>query len=402
MNNWWSFSTSGRLVFGPNSIKELPDLIGDKWRRLFVIADENLERVGIVGQVCEALSGTHISVEIFTGGQAEPEISVAEEALAQVASSQVDAVVGLGGGSNMDVAKFVATVLAHGGTPRDYFGIENVPGPVTPLICIPTTSGTGSEVSHAAVLTDVEAQMKISCLSNYIRPALAVVDPALTYECPKQIMADSGIDALTHAVEAITATDYSRVTIPDGETNPYEGRHPLGICLGERAIEIIGRNLVNAVNDPSDRKARDEMALASTLAGMAFSNCGVALVHAMEYPLGAILHCSHGAGNGLLLPYVMQFNLPERIPTMARIARLLGVAASSESDETAAQTAIDSIHQLKKDIGIPITIGDLGGKPEQIPLFAEKAFAVKRLMWFNPRNPSLKDIEEIYTQAFEC
>ena len=400
MNGVWNFFTCGQLVFGPGAVEQLPDRIQGRWRKVAIISDANLERVGIVERVVESLRRGGIESHVFTGGQAEPEIAVADEALQAARDYGPDAVLGLGGGSNMDVAKFVATALQHGGQPRDYFGIFRVPGPVFPLICVPTTSGTGSEVSHAAVLTDVEQQIKISCLSNHLRPLLAVVDPSLTYDCPRQVMADSGIDALTHAVEAITAVDHDRLQIPDGEQNPYEGRFPLGECLGEKAIELIGQHLVAAVNDPADKGARDAMSLASTLAGMAFSNCGVALVHAMEYPLGAILHCSHGAGNGLLLPFVMQFNLPERIPTMARIAKLLGVVVDGLSDEQAAQRGIDAIHQLKQDIGIPITIRDLGGDPSQIPLFAQKAHAIQRLMWFNPRQPSLEDIAEIYRQAF--
>lgn len=400
MSDIWNFFTCGQLVFGPDSVEQLGERIAGRWQRVFIVADENLQKVGIVPRVEAALRAANIEFDTFLGGRAEPEIAVAEQALAQADGFQADAVLGLGGGSNMDVAKFVAVVLEHGGKPSDYFGIFQVPGPIKPLICIPTTSGTGSEVSHAAVLTDVENQIKVSCLSNHLRPLLAIVDPSLTYDCPKQIMADSGIDALTHAVEAITATDHNRLNIPAGETNPYEGRFPLGECLGERAIELVGKHLVNAVNDPDNREARDAMAMASTLAGMAFSNCGVALVHAMEYPLGGILHCSHGAGNGLLLPFVMQFNLPERIPTMARIARLLGEDIDGLSEAEAAQKAIDAVHQLKQDIGIPITIRDLGGEPSQIPLFAEKAFEIKRLMWFNPRTPSLDDIAEIYRQAF--
>lgn len=400
MNGVWNFFTCGHLVFGPGSVRQLPEHIGGRWRKIAIISDANLQRIGIVEQVVSALKAGGIDSHVFAGGQAEPEISVADDALAVTRDYQPDAVLGLGGGSNMDVAKFVATALQHGGQPRDYFGIFRVPGPIFPLICVPTTSGTGSEVSHAAVLTDVEQQIKISCLSNYLRPLLAVVDPALTYECPRQVMADSGIDALTHAVEAVTAVDHDRLQVPSGEQNPYEGRFPLGECLGDKAIELIGEHLVAAVNEPQNTAARDAMSLASTLAGMAFSNCGVALVHAMEYPLGAILHCSHGAGNGLLLPFVMQFNLSERVRTMARIARLLGNPTDGLSEDEAAQLAIDTVHQLKQDIGIPITIRDLGGDPSQIPLFTEKAHAIQRLMWFNPRQPSFDDIAEIYRQAF--
>lgn len=400
MSGIWQYHSCQQLLFGAGSVEQIPEKIAGRWKRMFIVTDQNLVDVGIVERVHNPLVAAGIEVSVFTGGAAEPAISVAENALEQALPFKPDVVMGLGGGSNMDVSKFVATVLQHGGKPADYFGINQVPGPILPLICVTTTSGTGSEVSHAAVLTDEVNEIKVSCLSQHLRPALAVVDPSLTYNCPRQIMADSGIDALTHAIEAIGATDHDKLNIPDGQSAPYEGRHPLGICLGERAIELIGKSLVSAVNEPDNHEARDTLSLAATMAGMAFSNCGVALVHAMEYPLGGILHCSHGGGNGLLLPFVMQFNLPERVETYARIAQLLGVNCGGMSQAEQAQAAIDEVHRLKAAIGIPITIRDLGGKEEQIPLFTEKAHAIRRLMWFNPRDPSLQDIEGIYRAAF--
>ncbi|MEO8498698.1 MAG: iron-containing alcohol dehydrogenase, partial [Planctomycetota bacterium] len=206
------------------------------------------------------------------------------------------------------------------------------------------------------------------------------------------------IDALTHAIEGYTATDYRELVTPPGEACAYEGSFPLGDVIAEKAIRLIGENLVRAVNSPEDREARDNMALASTLAGIAFSNCGVALVHALEYPLGGALHCSHGAGNGLLLPFVMRFNLPERKEKFAKIAELLGAEADSDID-TMAERAIASIEQLKRDIGIPARIRDIGGTEDQLLTFAEKSFAIKRLLWVNPREASLEDLHGILKSA---
>jgi alcohol dehydrogenase class IV len=298
----------------------------------------------------------------------------------------------------MDLSKITATVLGHGGTPRDYFGFDRVPGPVMPLICVPTTAGTGSEVSHAAVLTDTENEIKVSTLSNWLRPTLAVVDPELTYSCPRRVAADSGIDALTHAIEAYTATDYRELVTPPGEACAYEGSYPLGDIIAEKAIRLVGEYLVRAVNEPEDHEARDNMALASTLAGIAFSNCGVALVHALEYPMGGALHCSHGAGNGLLLPFVMRFNLPMRKAKFASIALLLRAEVTSDID-TMGERAIESIEQLKRDIGIPERIRDIGGTEDQLLTFAEKAFAIKRLLWVNPREARLEDLHAILKSA---
>jgi alcohol dehydrogenase class IV len=250
------------------------------------------------------------------------------------------------------------------------------------------------------VLTDTQQKMKVSTLSNYLRPAVAVVDPELTLSCPAKVTADSGIDALTHAIEAYTATDFADLTLGPGETTPYEGRHPLGDVLAEKAISLIGRHLRTAVREPRNLEAREGMALAATLAGLAFSNCGVALVHALEYPLGAALHCSHGAGNGLLLPFVMRYNLPQRTPQFAKIAELLGENIAGLSQSAAAERAVAAVEQLRRDIGIPERIRDLGGGEEQLTEFARKSFAIKRLMTMNPRHPTEEDLLALFREAY--
>lgn len=401
MPSSWSFFTSGQLVFGPGAIEQLGDWCHrHQLKRILVVTDQCLRQAGVVLPIEEQLQAAQLEFTVFDGGTAEPSLEIADLALAEAISWEPDAVLGLGGGSNMDLAKIVATVLSHGGRPADYFGFDQVPGPVLPLICVPTTAGTGSEVSHAAVLTDTQNEIKVSTMSNYLRPDLALVDPVLTYSCPPQVAADSGIDALTHAIEAYTAVDYDRMQIPAGESSSYTGRQPLGDCLAEKAISLIGQHLVNAVTDRDDHQAHDAMSLAATLAGMAFSNCGVALVHALEYPLGGALHCSHGAGNGLLLPYVMRFNLPERESTMARIAQLLGCDIRAMDQQTAAAEAILKVEQLRQAIGIPHRIRELGGEQEQLAGFAEKSFAIKRLQWVNPRPSSYEDLLGILQAAY--
>jgi alcohol dehydrogenase len=269
-----------------------------------------------------------------------------------------------------------------------------------PLVCIPTTAGTGSEVSLAAVLTDTANHVKVSTLSNYLRPAVALVDPALTDECPRQVTADSGIDALTHAIEAYTATDYDQMQLRADESIGYEGSFPLTDGIAQQAIELIGQHLISAVHHPDNRTARDGMALASTLAGLAFSNAGVALVHALEYPLGGALHCSHGAGNGLLLPYVMRFNLPLRKKKFARIAALLGEKLDGLNDNAAAEMAIRAVERLRAEIGIPQRIRDIGGSEAQLGEFAAKAYAIRRLRLVNPRPASEAELLGIYYDAF--
>ncbi len=401
MRTTWNFFAPGQIVFGNGAVAQIGDLLARRFReRVFLVTDKHLVDAGIVRRLQRWLPAAEMDVEIFDGGQPEPSIELAMQAEEQAKAFRPDCILGLGGGSNMDLAKIVAVLVTHGGRPERYFSFNNVPGPVLPLICVPTTAGTGSEVSHAAVLTDTANQIKVSTLSQFLRPAIAVVDPELTFTCPPKVTADSGIDALTHAIEAYTAVDYSQLDAKDGEPVAYEGCTPLGAALAEKAIELIGRHLVTAVSDGLNRPAREGMALAATLAGLAFSHCAVALVHALEYPLGGVLHCSHGAGNGLLLPYVMRFNLPERQAAFAKIAELLGEDVRGISEDSAAERAIVAVERLRAAIGIPQRIRDIGGQREQLPTFAAKAFAIKRLLAVNPRKASEADLLGILEAAY--
>jgi alcohol dehydrogenase class IV len=397
----WTFHSAGQLLFGRDAVRQLGEVAGRLGaRRLLLVTDPALLKAGLVERVHAPLSEGGVSVEIFPDGEPEPSLRAAEACLAMARRCQPDAVLGLGGGSNMDLAKITATALRHGGGPRDYVGDDKVPGPVAPLVCVPTTAGTGSEVSAAAVLTDTDARMKVGVLSNYLRPQVAVVDPLLTVSCPPKVTADSGIDALTHAIEAYTAVDNATFPLPPGERTVYQGRHPMSDVLAEKAIALVGRHLRAAVADGGDLEAREGMALGATLAGLAFSNVGVAAVHALEYPVGGATHCSHGAGNGLLLPAVMRFNLPARVKEFAVIARLLGEDVLGLTEPQAAERAVTAVERLRADVGIPQRLRDLGVTEGQLRPFAEKAFGIRRILRVNPRPVTVEDLEGIYRAAF--
>ena len=401
MRTTFTFNSAGQLIFGRDAVLQLGEVVRRlAVNRVFVVTDAALVRAGVVERVRSSLATADVEVGIFEGGVPEPPLALAETCEAAARQFQAQAILGLGGGSNMDLAKITATVLAHGGLPCNYVGDDQIPGPIVPLICVPTTAGTGSEVSGASVLTDTEKKMKVGILSNHLRPRVALVDPLLTVSCPPKVTADSGIDALTHAIEAYTAVDNEEFPLPAGERTIYQGRHPLGDLFAERAIELIGANLCRAVADGHDLAAREAMALGATLAGLAFSNVGVAVVHALEYPLGGATHCSHGAGNGLLLPFVMRFNLPARINRFARIAQLLGEDIAGLEEQAAAERAIGAVERLKADIGIPQRLRDLGVTPDQLPVFAEKAFAVKRILRVNPLPVTVQDLEGILRAAW--
>jgi alcohol dehydrogenase class IV len=249
-------------------------------------------------------------------------------------------------------------------------------------------------------VTDTAQHLKLSTLSQHLRPLLAVVDPALTMTCPKKPTADSGMDALTHAIEAYTATHSSDMPVPVGSTFAYEGKHPIGDIFAEQALTLIGRHLPRVVQNLNDRDARTGMALAATLAGIAFSNCGVALVHAMEYPVGGAVHVSHGEGNGLLLPYVMKFTLPARVPEFARIAALLGENLHGLSEVEAAHRAVAAVERLRDQSGLRSRLRDLGVQEHQLPEFARKCHGITRLMTLTPRPPSMVDVLHLYEHAW--
>lgn len=401
MRSFWNFAGAGNLVFGTDSLLQLGPLAAERgWRRILIVTDKNLVQAGVLPRVASILQAAGIDHSVFDLGQPEPDLALTLQCHSHAQGFRPDAILGLGGGSNMDLAKFTALLLAHGGVPQDYFGHDRVPGPVTPLVCIPTTAGTGSEVSHSSVLTDTTNGIKVSTLSRHLRPSLAIVDPRLTLSCPPKATADSGIDALTHAIEAFTAIDFSSLDAPPSESFPYSGRTPMGDLLAAEAISLVGQHLARCVQEPGNLAAREGMSLAATLAGMAFSNCAVAVVHALEYPIGASVHVSHGAGNGLLLPYVMRFNRPAKPAQFARIATLLGVETHSLSEEQAGLAGIVEIERLRQSIGIPTRLRDLGVLPEQLQLFARKSFEIKRLMRLNPRPPTEQDLLAILEQAY--
>jgi alcohol dehydrogenase class IV len=415
----WSLSSAGTLFFGRQAIqhhlRDVCERIGAK--RAFIITDAILVKAGLLARITEPLTAGQIGFASFDKITPEPPLELVREAIVAAEAFKPDAVIGLGGGSNMDTAKLVSLVLAHGGDPTDYTGDCRVPGPVKPLICIPTTAGTGSEVSAAAVFTDTDKQIKVSCLSPFLRPMFALVDPLFTLTCPPKVTADSGIDALTHAIEGYSAIENDMFPLPSGEKTVYQGKNPIADLMALEAIALVGKFLWRAVKDGNDLEARDGMALAATLGGLAFSNSGVALVHAMEYPVGGAVHVSHGAGNGLLLPYVMRFNLEKRIREFVMIGRAFGSENLSENFDNKPETpirtiepnsldylaerSIRAIEQLRVDIGIPTRLRDIGVKEEMLPGFATKAFAIKRLMRVNPRMPQNEsEILDIYRAAF--
>ena len=361
MRTTWSFHTAGAIHFGRGATDQLGEIARELGAgHALLVTDKALVKAGLADQVQSRLASGGVRVTLFDGGEPEPSIAALLRCHDFASRHKPDLLVGLGGGSNMDLAKTVGVLLTHGGEPRDYMGEGRVPGPILPLIAVPTTAGTGSEVTHAGILTDTENNIKVAIASNYLRPRAAVVDPLMTVTCPPKATADSGIDALTHAVEAFMATDSSHLEIPEGEVSIYQGRNPLGNAL----VEPAGR--ADRAPPRGCRQGRPEPgrpgghASGGTHRGNGVQQRGRGSGPRAGISIGGAVHCSHGCGNGLLLPYVMEFNKPARVKPLARLAELMGLQVEGLSPEAAAAAAIDRVRSLRKEIGIPDRLREIG------------------------------------------
>jgi alcohol dehydrogenase class IV len=296
----------------------------------------------------------------------------------------------------MDMAKCVALLLKHGGSLRDYYGENKIPGPVHPVIAVPTTAGTGSEVTPVAVVADTERGTKVGISSPYLIPMAAVCDPELTLSCPPGLTACSGADALTHAVESFTAA--ARTVTPELTVkNVFVGKNVLSDTFGLLAIKNIFQALPTAVKDGKNIKAREQMMLASLAAGCAFGAAGTAAAHAIQYPVGNETHTPHGVGVALLLPYVMEFNRPNCVAVFAEIARAIGL---SGDDEELSHALIDEVAKLLKVVGIPVTLKELGLPEDKQDWTAESAIGAARLVNNNPRKLDVDAMKAITRAAF--
>jgi alcohol dehydrogenase len=400
MSKVWEFASTQRVVFGKGSINQLNDILLDLHaKRVFIITDPGIKNAGILDKVAATLDEKEFQVEIFSEAQAEPSIEVALECFDFAKSKQdTDVIIGLGGGSSIDLAKVTALLMAHGGNPRDYFGEFKVPGQVAPMIAIPTTAGTGSEVTPVAVVTDTENKLKVGISDNYLRPTVALLDPELTVGLPAYVTACSGIDALSHAIEAYTAKPFSSVVA--NEKILFQGSQPVSDALAFSAIELIAENLVVAVRQGSNLEARSNMLLASMLAGMAFSNAGTALSHALAYPIGGLVHSPHGEVTGLMMPYVMNFNASVVPEKMIKIANAFGIQTKKMNKNEAAKAAGEAVLQLLKDIGLPTKLNQIGIKEENLDEIGRRTLGISRLVRNNPRIPTETDLIELVHGAF--
>lgn len=385
------------ILFGRGQRAALGSITARVGKRALLCTDERQASQPEFTTMLADLAAHGVETRVFDGTIPDLPLESIDTCIEQVRDFAPDVVIGVGGGSSIDLAKVVAVLLTHGGSVRDYYGEFAVPGPVIPLIAIPTTSGTGSEVTPVAVVADEERGAKVGIASPHLIPQVAICDPELTITCPPALTAFSGSDALTHAVEAFT-TLARPIDAMLTEEHVFVGKNVLSDHMAKLAVTNVFTYLERAYRDGSDLEAREGIMLASLAAGCAFGTAGTAAAHALQYPVGNLTHTAHGLGVATLLPFVMQFNRPACAPAFAELADLIGLTGEDEAARS--QAFIDAVADLFARIDIPLSLEALGLRADQQEFVATHSLDAARLIKNNPRPLDLPAMTTITRAAF--
>ncbi len=372
-----------RLIFGVNSVKDVGAEVDElKCSRAFIVTDQGVSEAGLVERVEKAL-GNRLAGK-FDQCPQDSGYHIVNQAAELAVQAGADCLVSVGGGSVIDTAKGMAILVKNGGKLEDYSGFQMLTEPITPHIVIPTTAGTGSEVTYAFVIKDWEKNQKLLYADDYLIPNTAILDPAMTAGLPPMLTATTGMDALTHAVEAIHALQ----------------AEPISDYMAFGAIQMIMQNLPRCVEQGDDLVARGQQQIAATMAGIAFSNAQVGMVHAMAHCVGALYKVPHGMANSILLPHVMMYNMDECADRYALVARAMGVWEKGMSDLEAAEAAANAVWDLTKRMGVPQRLRDVGVPEEGLKEAAEMALYDGSIVY----NPKLimeaEQVLEVYRKAW--
>ncbi|MDP0500819.1 MAG: iron-containing alcohol dehydrogenase [Verrucomicrobiota bacterium JB022] len=373
----------GHLAFGAGCRKDLPAYLQRHQTRSVLLITNSFIR-SLADPVKEALEAAGMSVTVIEDAPPEPDVATFERLRQRAQESHADTVVGLGGGSVLDIAKLIAAMADNPQPVKEAFGIGNLKGRNKRLVCLPTTSGTGSEVSPNAILLDESEHLKKGVVSPWLVPDAAFVDPELTLSLPPALTATTGIDALVHCIEA-----YANLHA-----------HPMVDIYALEGVRLIGANIRRAFEQGDDLAARTAVSLGSLYGGMCLGPVNTAAVHALAYPLGGEFHIAHGLSNAFLLPHVLRFNLPAAPKRYADIARALGVEDQG-SDAATAEAGIVALEELCAACQIPRRLSEIGVPADAIPRMAESAMTVTRLLRNNPRPLTVEDAAMIYQKAME-
>jgi alcohol dehydrogenase class IV len=379
------FYSSNKLIFGSDSARsiagEVQQLRGTK---VLLVTDPGVAQADLLKPVKESLESGGIPYAVFDKVEPEPPSRLVGEGVKQCKSEGCDLVVGIGGGSSLDVAKGIAIMAINEGDVIDYGGMDMVPKRGLPKILLPTTAGTGSEVTRVIVVTDEKENVKKAIYSLYCLADVAIVDPLLTITMPPIVTADSGLDALVHAIETYVSADAT----------------PFSDILAERAIELIAQYLPMAWAKSSNIEARHFMSLGATLAGIAFSSGGLGAVHALSNCLGVYYHMPHGRSNAVMLPHVMRYNLSGNYEKFTDIAALMDKDVEGLSAMEAAQLSVEAVEELMEIVQVSYHLRDYGVPESDLSKLVEGGMKVSRLFGVNPRDLTEEDVRSIYEASF--
>lgn len=371
--------------FGPGSRSVLPEVVARLGKsKALVVTDAGLVKFGVAAKVTDVLDAAGIAYEVFSDVKPNPTVTNVKNGIVAFKAAGADLLIAIGGGSAIDTAKAIGIVVNN---PEfsDIVSLEGVAptkNKSVPMVALPTTAGTAAETTINYVIIDEEKQKKMVCVDPNDIPAVAIIDAELMYSLPKGLTAATGMDALTHAIEGYIT----------------KGAWELSDMFEIEAIRMISRHLPNAVENPTDAEARNGMAVAQYVAGMAFSNVGLGLVHGMAHPMGSLFDVPHGVANALLLPTIMEFNMPACLGKYPEIARAMGVDTEGMTPAEASQGAVDAVRALSVKVGIPQHLSDLGITEKDIPALADQALADVCTPG-NPREVTLNDIKSLYAKV---
>jgi alcohol dehydrogenase class IV len=374
-----------RTWFGAGTVEKISEeaeFAGAK--KALVFTDKGVMGAGIASRVIDPLKAFGVDVTVYDECAPEPAIGDLESAFERFRDEAFDFVVGIGGGSSMDLAKSMSVLFTNPGEPRDYLGVELVPNAGLACVLIPTTSGTGAEATPNAIFSVPEKGVKLAIVSTRIVPSAAIIDPELTLTLPQKVTAASGVDALTHCVESFV--------------NPNSSA--LSELYSVQGMELIAGSLRRVCEVGGDLAARSDMALGSHYGGVCLTSAGAGAIHALAYPLGSRFHIPHGVSNSLMFSHVMKVNYSSNPEKFARIAAILGEEIAGLPIEKAAERSVGAVERLCKDCGVPTQLSEVDVPAHVIPELAEAAFETQqRLLGFNPKKLTLEDIERIYRAA---
>lgn len=373
------FKVPQNVIFGRGALKQLPDILKtENAESVFLVADKGLQQVGLVDKTKAILAEKGIACQEFVDLSVNPTVGNVETATEAFKASGCKSIVALGGGGPMDVAKSVAILVTYGGKITDYAGLGKVPGPVLPLIAIPTTAGTGSEVTASSVITDEQTHFKMAIISYNICPTYALLDPELVMTVPRSVAAACGVDAFIHAMEAYVSKTSS----------------PFTDAMGEHAMRMIGGNLRHYVASRDDEEAASNMLVGSMLAGLAFAWGKLGNIHAMSHPVSGFFHVAHGVANAILMPAIVEYNALADQGRYRVIYDCITQGAKADASFVPGML-VEELRKLNRELGIPEKLSDVGVTEDKIGVMAIDAMKSVNVV-VNPRQTTIKDIEALY------